>query len=209
MTDHSDLIERIAGYLATGGLFNPELANHDAVRDLLIESRDAFSSQSLSLSEEREEIERLKGLVAGIREIPQEPSGVDDLRADLIGLRARTDGRRKLGISDCETEGDGEELATLTVPLLMLERVVGALEAKAPRVVVNPWDGCFDAAMQAVLCGGRASRKDWNRPSHIELRTVEGFSNAVVVMVMRDGSAGPYTPSGCDMVAHDWEMPNG
>lgn len=129
----------------------------------------------------------------------------NELRADVIGLRVRCDNRRKLGISDCETEGDGEEHATLTVPLLMLERVVGAMEAHAPRVVVNPWDGCFDAAMQAVLCGGRASRRDWNRPSHIEMRVVEGFSNGVIVMVMRDGTVGPYTPSGCDMVASDWE----
>lgn len=31
--------ERITEYLSGGGLFNPELANHDAVRDLLIASR--------------------------------------------------------------------------------------------------------------------------------------------------------------------------
>jgi len=37
-----DLTNRITDYLATGGLFNPELANHFAVRDLLIECRDAL-----------------------------------------------------------------------------------------------------------------------------------------------------------------------
>lgn len=31
--------DRITAYLASGGLFNPELANHDAVRDLLIDAR--------------------------------------------------------------------------------------------------------------------------------------------------------------------------
>jgi hypothetical protein len=40
------LIGRITEYLAGGGLFNPELANHDAVRELLIETRDYFLSQT-------------------------------------------------------------------------------------------------------------------------------------------------------------------
>lgn len=35
----SDVVDRINAYLSTGGLFNPEMANHDAVRDLLIECR--------------------------------------------------------------------------------------------------------------------------------------------------------------------------
>lgn len=34
------LTDRITEYLFTGGLFNPELANHHAVRDLLIDIRD-------------------------------------------------------------------------------------------------------------------------------------------------------------------------
>jgi hypothetical protein len=36
------LCDEITGYLATGGLFNPEMANHDAVRAMLIECRDAL-----------------------------------------------------------------------------------------------------------------------------------------------------------------------
>ena len=38
-----EVIDRITAYLTGGGLFNPELANHDAVRDLLIDARDALS----------------------------------------------------------------------------------------------------------------------------------------------------------------------
>jgi hypothetical protein len=34
-----ELISRINEYLSTGGLFNPELAQHDKVRDLLIDVR--------------------------------------------------------------------------------------------------------------------------------------------------------------------------
>jgi hypothetical protein len=36
---------RITDYLFSGGLFNPELANHDAVRDLLIDARDALAAE--------------------------------------------------------------------------------------------------------------------------------------------------------------------
>lgn len=35
-----ELLKRITDYLSMGGLFNPELANHQAVRDLLIDIRN-------------------------------------------------------------------------------------------------------------------------------------------------------------------------
>jgi hypothetical protein len=38
-----DLINRITYYLSSGGLFNPELADHLAVRNLLMECRDALA----------------------------------------------------------------------------------------------------------------------------------------------------------------------
>ena len=40
-----ELIERINEYLASGGLFNPELMHHDKVRDLLIDLRKFLSIQ--------------------------------------------------------------------------------------------------------------------------------------------------------------------
>jgi len=42
MTDR-ELSQRITDYLRGGGLFNPEMANHEAVRDLLIDCRDALA----------------------------------------------------------------------------------------------------------------------------------------------------------------------
>jgi len=42
MTDR-ELTQRITDYLTGGGLFNPEMANHEAVRDLLIDCRDALA----------------------------------------------------------------------------------------------------------------------------------------------------------------------
>lgn len=42
MTDAQKVADRITDYLASGGLFNPELVNHEAVRDLLIDARAAL-----------------------------------------------------------------------------------------------------------------------------------------------------------------------
>lgn len=50
------VIQRINDYLYSGGAFNPELANHDAVRDLLIDCREVllgnakFQAPSLPLA---------------------------------------------------------------------------------------------------------------------------------------------------------------
>lgn len=39
------VVGRITAYLAGGGLFNPELANHDAVRQLLIDAREELKAE--------------------------------------------------------------------------------------------------------------------------------------------------------------------
>ena len=41
-----ELANRITDYLTLGGLFNPELADHKVVRDLLIECREALNDLS-------------------------------------------------------------------------------------------------------------------------------------------------------------------
>lgn len=54
------LNDRITAYLSGGGLFNPELANHEAVRDLLIDCRAAIhqgSSAPKALKTERDAFE--------------------------------------------------------------------------------------------------------------------------------------------------------
>jgi len=43
-----ELIDRITAYLWSGGLFNPELANHIAVRNLLIECREELKNERTS-----------------------------------------------------------------------------------------------------------------------------------------------------------------
>jgi hypothetical protein len=48
------LIARVASYLSTGGLFNPELAQHDNVRDLLIDLRDRIAALMAELEAAKE-----------------------------------------------------------------------------------------------------------------------------------------------------------
>ena len=40
------LVDRIAQYLSAGGLFNPELMEHQKVRDLLIDCRKALNERT-------------------------------------------------------------------------------------------------------------------------------------------------------------------
>ena len=57
MRDKSNLptvLSRITEYLDSGGLWNPELADHAAVRDLILDARD--------------EIDRLRRILAALRE---------------------------------------------------------------------------------------------------------------------------------------------
>ena len=42
---------RITDYLVSGGMFNPELANHDAVRDLLVDAREELMRANLPAEE--------------------------------------------------------------------------------------------------------------------------------------------------------------
>ncbi len=43
------LIAQITDYLCSGGLFNPEMAMHDRVRDLLMDCRDVLQEQKAKL----------------------------------------------------------------------------------------------------------------------------------------------------------------
>ena len=49
---NKQLADRITEYLAIGGLFNPELANHAAVRDLLIDIRQHLTETNMKYKPE-------------------------------------------------------------------------------------------------------------------------------------------------------------
>jgi len=61
------LIERINVYLQSGGLFNPEMANHDAVRDLLMDCRRALAEPAEDAESVQQEYFK-RGFQAGFRE---------------------------------------------------------------------------------------------------------------------------------------------
>jgi hypothetical protein len=57
---------RITDYLTGGGLFNPEMANHDAVRDLLIDARAELAAARAE-SEQREKEAYKRGWNRGFK----------------------------------------------------------------------------------------------------------------------------------------------
>lgn len=57
-----DIVELCTDYLSNGGLFNPELAIHDRVRDLVIDCRseiEKLRKENKQLREERDKHARL------------------------------------------------------------------------------------------------------------------------------------------------------
>jgi hypothetical protein len=49
-TPRTDAVQRITDYLLSGGLFNPELAMHDRVRDLLMDCRTELAEKTNEVS---------------------------------------------------------------------------------------------------------------------------------------------------------------
>lgn len=53
------ILARLAAYLENGGLFNPELADHHQVRELIIDARDLLVSIGADVTAQAQAIERL------------------------------------------------------------------------------------------------------------------------------------------------------
>lgn len=52
----TEILSRITNYLGNGGLFNPELMEHDKVRDLILDCRETLSeNEFLLLSDEQQD----------------------------------------------------------------------------------------------------------------------------------------------------------
>jgi hypothetical protein len=98
------LRQRITGYLAGGGLFNPELANHDAVRDLLIDCRDKLAAiDGAEMPEETKWIKHMR--IATLDNcVPHESeylAYVDALKLFAQAQSARADEIRRQTIAEC------------------------------------------------------------------------------------------------------------
>jgi len=60
--------DKITEYLSNGGYFNPELMEHDKVRDLLMDIREQLAVYAKAIMERDIEIERLRQDVLDERE---------------------------------------------------------------------------------------------------------------------------------------------
>jgi hypothetical protein len=64
------LAARITSYLSLGGLFNPELADHRAVRDLLMECRTTLAAEQAPSAHEREWMQKVDAAIEWIAHAP-------------------------------------------------------------------------------------------------------------------------------------------
>lgn len=61
------MIDKITEYLSSGGYFNPELMEHDKVRDLLMDIREQLAVYAKAIMDKDAEILRLRFTLAEIR----------------------------------------------------------------------------------------------------------------------------------------------
>lgn len=54
------ILERIKNYLGSGGLFNPELMEHEKVRDLIMDCRDEIQKRDTEIDKLKNENKELK-----------------------------------------------------------------------------------------------------------------------------------------------------
>lgn len=114
MSEASRTVEmRITDYLCGGGLFNPELANHDAVRDLLIDARDALAAERERADRNQRDAERLCSLLDATeingdhftwRRRDRKP--VDALRNEMDAIFGIDAARRKANAAILKATGD-------------------------------------------------------------------------------------------------------
>ena len=65
-----DIVERCNNYIS-GGLFNPELAIHENVRDMIIDCRDQMVAQKAEVERLREALQDICEVYAGSEGIPK------------------------------------------------------------------------------------------------------------------------------------------
>ncbi len=94
--------DRITEYLSGGGLFNPEYANHDAVRDLLIDCRNELGAVEARTVEQYKPIGYAQELADGRLCLMETTVPVDELHDNgrpihqlLIRALPRASERRK------------------------------------------------------------------------------------------------------------------
>lgn len=89
MNGHSkpNVSDRITAYLSGGGLFN-HLANHEAVRDLLIDCRESIAKKDVAIKIQSKAIEAFKTHFGMDRDEWTEPTFIQAEKAIEIGISA-------------------------------------------------------------------------------------------------------------------------
>jgi hypothetical protein len=151
------LRDQITTYLSGGGLFNPEMANHDAVRDLLIECRDALAqhqapSVPAGMEAMRELIQRMASgidhLDKLVREWEPDHSSGADRRGWLLAKDARDDAARMLAAAPPEAQEAAGAVTPASDALLALRRLVEIDDG--PGMGVGGWEEAMRAARAAL-----------------------------------------------------------
>jgi hypothetical protein len=99
MTDTTDLVARLNAYFVSGGLFNPELANHTAVSELVRDSRDTIERLTRERDEARAvfDVKTAAQIIAALQEadlrskdrIAKLNSGLTNAIDDVVEARLR------------------------------------------------------------------------------------------------------------------------
>lgn len=119
----SDTIERITQYLSKGGPFNPEMAMHERVSELLIDCREELlKGESVRRKlvathiKSGEAIERAEAAEAKVDALMQQMEFAPDVNAHIQKLEAKVDAlmqkiegwkRYKANIDEALNSGDG------------------------------------------------------------------------------------------------------
>jgi len=84
------MIDKITEYLSNGGYFNPELMEHDKVRDLLMDIREQLAVYAKAIMDKDAEIERLRDMLIIVSQwIDKDPAYSELHQRVLSAIRAR------------------------------------------------------------------------------------------------------------------------
>ena len=164
--DPKVLAARITEYLSLGGLFNPEMANHDAVRDLLIDCRAALSSPEQG-TEGVSEWERdplghavrllwvieTRYLAASTRERRKIALELQDAKEEVVSVAVQLEIEKAAALERAPRQEKGEEQLSEEIDALVA-RVRYDLCGDQMRAMIEADDATLRAVFRELLAGG-------------------------------------------------------
>jgi len=80
------VIDKITEYLSNGGYFNPELMEHDKVRDLLMDVREQLAVYAKAIMERDTEIERLRDMLITVSQWIDKDPAYSELHQQVLSV---------------------------------------------------------------------------------------------------------------------------